>query len=218
MKTMKKITLLFLAASLLFSAVSPSLSATSAQTVAQSSGAVVLTEESSRFETRQSADGRYIYTILNDGTAMIVGCKNSYHISTDEYGYDHYESDYDLSTDDAPDWVGNWIIPEEIDGFTVTQIGGDNSGYFISSNYEMMYRYGGWGENRYSTEGSRVYMKSMHIPKTITKIDSSAPFPTETITVDENNPSYTVVDGVLFTKDMSAPFSLTRTDSTALNT
>lgn len=45
-------------------------------------------------------------------------------------------------------------------------------------------------------------MKSMFIPKNITKIDSSAPFATDVITVDKDNPSYTVVDGVLFTKDM----------------
>lgn len=83
---MKKITSLFLAAALLFSAVSPCMNANAVQTGTQSSGAVVSTEASSRFETRQSADGRYIYSILNDGTAMIVGCQNSYHKTTnDEY-------------------------------------------------------------------------------------------------------------------------------------
>lgn len=74
----------------------------------------------------------------------------------------------------------NLAIPSELDGYRVTSI----------------------GRNVFET---CVFLVSIEIPDSVTNIDNSmlVGCPVETITVDDRNPVYADIDGVLFNKDLT---------------
>ncbi len=108
-------------------------------------------------ETEIKVSGDFSYSVTEEGTACIEGCTNN--------------------EDDL-------VIPDKIDGYTVTEI----------------------GRRAFGTDEKKQF-KTISLPATINYISGNGPFAvcvvlTE-IKVDSANEHYTAVDGVLYSKDMT---------------
>lgn len=102
-------------------------------------------------------------------------------VSKDNYEYDLYKTYISITKYTGKE--SDVAIPAEIDGVAVTSI--ENRAFANNENPESI--------------------KSVSLPATITKIDSSAFYNSqylEKIEIDENNKTFKSVDGVLYTYDM----------------
>lgn len=128
---------------------------TESETVAEEEQTEETSEEESEIETVTSGD--FTYSVTDDGTVCIEGCTS-------------------METD--------LVIPESIDGMTVTEL----------------------GETAFGNTPDRIY-ETISIPATVTYISEENPFmycrELREITVDSANENYISENGVLYLKDKS---------------
>lgn len=113
------------------------------------------TEAPAEVESEIKVSGDFSYSVTEEGTACIESCTSS---------------------------EENLVIPEKIDGYTVTEI----------------------GKKAFGSDEKQIY-KTISLPATVEYISGNGPFSICTmlteIKVDSANEHYTAVDGVLYSKD-----------------
>ena len=122
------------------------------------------------------------------------------------YQYDGIESptSFTLSKSDKSDSPVSLVIPEKLDGYTVDWI--DDKVFQNFTNLEEITI-----PDTIKKIGDNVFaycknLKSFHISKNITSIGSGAFSGCDSLsefTIDQDNPNYTIIDGILYNKEVT---------------
>ncbi len=139
-----------------------------------------------------SSDGLWTYVVLGDGTISITG-----------------RCSYEFFGDDYPAYLGSdedVYIPSEIDGYTVSTVG------LCAEINEETDEITTYRPACFTFAGD--FIKNIYIPETVVNFAASFTLNTsegqidecvnlENIFVDENNPVYASIDGVLYDKNIT---------------